>query len=285
MVKASIITNMSKDNDLQMTKKILEWLNQKGCEVLLPEEVAFKINRIELGCKNEELYGKCDFAIVLGGDGTLLGVARECVKYNTPILGVNIGHLGFIAEVEAEDVFDALEKILNNEYSIEERLMLEAKVVKDGLEEDTFYCLNDFGITKGILARIITLKVFVNNEYMDTYNADGIIISTPTGSTAYSLSAGGPILNPKIEAIIITPICCHSLSARSIVISKDEIVRVEVADDSQCVYLTTDGQKGYKLKNGDSVIIKKAPYTTKLIKVLDRSFYDVLRNKLKNERE
>lgn len=248
MTKVSIITNLSKDNNLAMTRKIVNWLENNDCQVLLPEEVGFKIDRKDITYKSEEMYRICDFAIILGGDGTLLGVARECINYETPLLGVNMGHLGFITEVEVKDVFTALEKIMNKEYTIEDRLMLEAQVIKDKVKVDKFYCLNDFGITKGMLARIITLKVFVNDEYVDTYNADGIVISTPTGSTAYSLSAGGPILNPKIEAIIITPICCHSLSARSIIISKDEIVKIDVADNSQCVYLTTDGQKDISLK-------------------------------------
>lgn len=285
MSKVSIITNLSKDKDLKMTELIVEWLEKRGFKVLLLEEAANRLKRKELGCNNKEIYSQCDYAIVLGGDGTLLGAAREAVNYETPLLGVNMGHLGFITEVEVRDVFAALEKICKKEFTIEERLMLEAQVTKEGVNTDVFYCLNDFGITKGILSRIITLKVYVNDEYMDTYNADGIVISTPTGSTAYSLSAGGPIVNPKIGAIIITPICPHSLGSRSIVISKDEVVMVDVADDNQGVYLTTDGQRGFKLKNGDRVIIRKATHTARLIKVFNRSFYDVLRNKLKNEME
>ncbi|MCX7884403.1 MAG: NAD(+)/NADH kinase [Caloramator sp.] len=285
MAKVAIITNLCKDKDLNMTISIFEWLKKRKDEVLLIDEVAAILNKKELGYNNKEIYSKCDYAIVLGGDGTLLKAAREAIGYNTPLLGINMGHLGFITEAESKDVFTALEKISNNEFTIEDRLMLEAQVIKEGAKEDIFYCLNDFGITKGILSRIITLKIYVNDEYMDTYNADGIVISTPTGSTAYSLSAGGPIVNPKIGAILITPICPHSLGSRSIVISKDEIIKIDVIDDSQGVYLTTDGQKSYKLKKDDSVIIKKAPFNARLIKVFNRSFYDVLRNKLKNERD
>lgn len=281
MSKVGIIVNLAKDIDLKMTTSIIDWLEKNKCTVFISEIVASKIQRPELGYAAEDIYKLSDFIIVLGGDGTLLGAAREVLWFKTPILGVNMGHLGFIAEVEAKDVFVALEKILKGQYSIEDRTMLEAKVIKDGMDADTFYCLNDIGITRGTLSRIITLKVYLNGSYMDTYNADGIVVSTPTGSTAYSLSAGGPIVNPRVSAILITPISPHSLNSRSIVISKEEIVRIDIVDNYQEVYLTVDGQQGYKIKSGDSVIIREAPFGTKLIKVTERSFYDVLRTKLK----
>jgi NAD+ kinase len=210
-----------------------------------------------------------------------LGVARQILWLQTPILGINMGHLGFITEIETEDVFCSLERILKGQYKIEERMLLEAIVIKDDVQVETFYCLNDIGITRGTLSRIITLKTFIDNNYVDTYNADGLLISTPTGSTAYSLSAGGPIVSPKVNVILMTPICPHSLSSRSIVVSQNETIQVEVVDNYQDVYLTADGQQGYKLKDGDKVIIKRAPFSARLLKVSGRSFYDVLRTKLK----
>jgi NAD+ kinase len=145
--------------------------------------------------------------------------------------------------------------------------------------------LNDVGITRGTLSRLVTLKTFIDNSYVSAYSGDGLLVSTPTGSTAYSLSAGGPIVSPGVGVILITPICPHSLNSRSIVVSNRETIRVDITDGNQDVYLTADGQQGYKLKNGDKVIIKRAPFSTRLIKVLNRSFYDVLRTKLKDRNE
>jgi NAD kinase len=167
------------------------------------------------------------------------------------------------------------------QYRIEERMLIEASVINEGIEVEHFCCLNDVGITRGTLSRIITLETYINGSYVDTYSGDGLLVSTPTGSTAYSLSAGGPIISPWIKAILINPICPHSLSSRSIVVSPDEIIEIYIVNKYQEVYLTADGQQEYKLKDGDKVVIRKAPYSARLIKVSDRSFYDVLRTKLK----
>lgn len=161
-------------------------------------------------------------------------------------------------------------------------MMLEVVVIKEEKKVETFYCLNDAGITRGTLTRMVKLKTFVNDSYIDTYFGDGLLISTPTGSTAYSLSAGGPIISPDVKVILLTPICPHSLSSRSLVVSDEDTIKVEITDNYQDVHLTADGQQGYKLKNGDRVIIKKAPFFAKLIKVSNRNFYDVLRTKLRD---
>lgn len=281
MNKVGIIVNLTKDINLKLTISIVDWLEKHGCQVYLTEITASQLNRGEIGHPAVEIYKEVDFVIVLGGDGTLLGVARQISWLETPIIGINLGHLGFITEVETSDVFSSLEKILNGEFEIEERMMLEATVIKDDIQTEIFYCLNDIGITKGILSRIITLKTYINQNYVDTYNADGLLVSTPTGSTAYSLSAGGPIISPYVNVISITPICPHSLNSRAIVVSENDVIRVHVVDNYQDVYLTVDGQQGYKLRSDDRVIIKKASFKSKLIKVTQRSFYDILRTKLK----
>lgn len=281
MKKAGIIVNLTKDIGLNFTAKIVEWLEEKKCQVFLPEIAAEQLQRQDLALSPLEIYKQADFVMVLGGDGTLLGVARQILWLGTPILGVNLGHLGFITEVETEDLFASLERILEGQYKIEERMLIEASVIKDGVEVENFYCLNDVGITRGTLSRIITLETYINGSYVDTYSGDGMLVSTPTGSTAYSLSAGGPIISPWVDVILITPICPHSLSSRSIVVSREEIIEINIVNNYQEVYLTADGQQGYKLKDGDKVVIKKAPFSAKLIKVSNRSFYDVLRTKLK----
>jgi NAD+ kinase len=281
MAKVGIVVNLTKDVGLKLTSSIIKWLEKNKCEVLLSEITASQLNRPELGFAPVDMYKHSDFLIVLGGDGTLLGVARQTLWLQTPILGVNMGHLGFITEVEKEDVFEALERIINGNFEVEERMMLEAIVIKDDVQMETFYCLNDIGITKGTLSRIVTLKAYIDSNFVDTYSGDGLLISTPTGSTAYSLSAGGPIVSPDVSVLIMTPICPHSLSSRSLVVSDKEVITVDIADNYQEVYLTCDGQQGYKLKSGDKVIIKKAPFTARLVKVCNRSFYDVLRTKLK----
>lgn len=281
MIKIGIIVNLSKDINLNFTKSIIDWLSNKKCEILLPDFIVEKMNINIIGFKEQFIYKEANFIIVLGGDGTILGAARNVSKYGTPILGVNMGHLGFMSDVEAADIFYALENILNNHYDIEERMMLEATVMNGEVVKQTFLSLNEIGITRGTLSKMLTLKICINNEYFDSYHADGILISTPTGSTAYSLSAGGPIINPNVNVLLITPICPHSLSARSLVVSHEEIIDTSIINNFHDAYLTVDGQIGYNISEGDRFIIKRSKYTTKLIKVSNRSFYDVLRTKLK----
>ncbi|KMT21356.1 NAD(+)/NADH kinase [Clostridium cylindrosporum] len=281
MAKFGIIVNLTKDIGLELTSSIINWLEEKGNTVLLTEIGASKINRPEIGYTQSEIYNNADFLIVLGGDGTLLGVARSVASSNIPILGINMGHLGFITEVEREDTFLALNKILNNDFTIQERILLEASVIKNGEKGESLYSFNDIGITKGTLSRLITLNIYADDEFVDTYNGDGILTSTPTGSTAYSLSAGGPIISPELGVMLITPICPHTLYSRSIVLSDSQTITVEIESSHEGAFLTCDGQRGLRLNNFDKVVINKAPFNVKLIKLSNRSFFDVLRNKLK----
>lgn len=281
MARIGIVVNLTKDTNLKVTASIVKWLEERKQEVLLSEVTAAQLNRLELGFPPDDLYRQSDFVIVLGGDGTLLGVARQAAQFETPILGVNMGHLGFITELEVDDVFIGLERVLKGNYCMEERMMLEANILKEDQHVETFYCLNDVVLTRGPLSRMITLKTSIDDKYVDTYKADGLVISTPTGSTAYSLSAGGPIVSPGVKVMLLTPICPHSLSSRSIVVSDEESIRIEVAGIYQEVYITLDGQQGHVIKSGDRVIVRRAPLAAKFIKLCTRSFYDVLRSKLK----
>lgn len=280
LMKIGIIPNMEKDINLELTESITKWLIEKNVAVLLNYSIASRIGKPELGFKSEEIYSNSNAIIVLGGDGTLLNIARQSAPYNVPLFGINLGHLGFLTEVEADDMFPALEDLISGEYEIEKRMMLVATVEKDGIELEKSIALNDVGITKGPFSRIISLGIYINDSFVDLYSADGVIISSPTGSTAYSLSAGGPIVSPDLKVLIITPICPHILHSRSIVISNNDIVKIEVCLNNTEVMLTLDGQQGYKVKSGDIVTVRQSQYFTSLIKLKNRSFFQVLRQKM-----
>ncbi|MGI6113581.1 MAG: NAD(+)/NADH kinase [Mahellales bacterium] len=277
-----VIPNLEKDNDLLLTKELINYLQSRDIDVLIPQSIKdTHFHNIKVGTSNtSHIYKDSDIIIVLGGDGTLLNVARHVVPHETPLLGINLGHLGFLTEVEVKEVKDAIDRLISNDYTLEKRMMLEAVVIRNNIEMENYYALNDIGIAKGSFSRIIHLKTYIGNSLVDIFPADGIIISSPTGSTAYSLSAGGPVISPTMECLLITPICPHTLNTRPIVISPSENVRVEVLDNFNDIIVTIDGQQGVQLNNGDVVLIKKSSVYTNLIKLSRRSFYSLLRNKL-----
>ena len=249
--------------------------------VYMLRNLAESLNKPHLAADWDFLKENIDMAITLGGDGTLLNVARKLAPFQVPILGINLGHLGYLTEIELTDLYTDLECLKRKEYFLEHRMMLEASIIRQKEMIKKYLALNDVVVSKGPFARLIWIKVSSNDNYLDTYPADGIIISTPTGSTAYSLSAGGPIINPSMELLLLNPICPHSLRSRPIILSKDEIIKIEPdpLEDSDAI-LTVDGQKGFQLLAGDEVIVKKSKFYTRLIKIKKRYFYDVLRKKL-----
>ncbi|MDY7038970.1 MAG: NAD(+)/NADH kinase, partial [Thermodesulfobacteriota bacterium] len=216
-----------------------------------------------------------------GGDGTLLGAARKIGRYGVPILGVNLGGLGFLTSIPLKKLFPVIEMMLNGQLTVEDRLMLETKVVRENEEICRFQVLNDMVINKGTLARIIDLDVYINNQFLTTFRADGLIISTPTGSTAYNLSAGGPILYPTMANFILTPICPFTLTNRPIILPDSDTIMVKMMKESEeRVSLTFDGQKGFDLFHGDMIIIYKSNEKIKLIRSPDQSYFEILRTKL-----
>lgn len=277
-----VISNQDKDIDLSITKQVVNYILSKGCFPVLSEHTAASINMLKYAANTtEDIYKLSDFIIVLGGDGTLLGVGRNSAIYNTPILGINLGTLGFLTDVEVSGASESIDKVLSGDYKIEKRMMLEASFYSKGVLKDSYLALNDVCITRGVFSKIVDLSVFINQEFLDTYRADGIIISTPTGSTAYNLSAGGPILKPDSEIVAITPICPHALNARSIVISAEDVVTVEVYKKSRGdLLISMDGQTGTSLSSNDIVRIKRSKYYTSIIKTNYLGFYDILRRKL-----
>lgn len=222
-----------------------------------------------------------EMAIVFGGDGTLLGVARSLAVHGVPILGINVGHLGFLAQSEQNDIEETVRRIVERAYDIESRLMLEATVERNGQEVHRLRGLNDAVVAKGSFMRMVTLDVYVDAMYLDSYSGDGLIVSTPTGSTAYSLSCGGPIVSPHLCVMLITPICPHTLVARPIVIDDTQRVSVVVHATHDDVGLTMDGQIGIRLQENDVVHICRSEWQTRLVKWRDHEFFSLLRTKLR----
>lgn len=229
---------------------------------------------------SEALLREVEIAFVLGGDGTLLGVARRLAAMAVPLLGINVGHLGFLTESEPAKIDETVRRVIEREYELEQRLMLEACVVRDGNVICEYVGLNDAGIGKGSFARMVTVDAYVDDVFLDTYSGDGVIVSTPTGSTAYSLSCGGPIVAPHLKVMLITPICPHTLFSRPCVIDDSQQIRLVVRATHEDLGLTVDGQTGIKLQPGDEVLVRKSAHVTTLVKWRDRDFFRVLRQKL-----
>lgn len=279
MQRIGIICKIGRPEPVEILKEFLPWLRNKGYEVFLDIETAGLLNME--GYSRSQIPSLADVIIVLGGDGTMLGIARLVGDRGVPILGVNLGGLGFITEVNRDEIFEAVEKVLAGSCSIEERIMLTAVVHRQGERIADFVVLNDVVINKGALARIIDLETYINNSYVTTFKADGLIISTPTGSTAYSLSAGGPILYPTLNSIVLTPICPHTLTNRPIVLPDDFTVEIILRSESEDVFLTLDGQVGFSLRKNNIIEVKKSEFTTKLLMPCERDYFQVLRTKLK----
>ncbi|HOJ71541.1 MAG TPA: NAD(+)/NADH kinase [Syntrophorhabdaceae bacterium] len=279
MKKIHIVCKRKKDDAIKLAGNIIN-LYGKDMEIYLDEESARFLNfenKVEL----EHVGEGADLIIVLGGDGTMLAVARYLKGQDVPILGVNLGGLGFLTEISVEEMPIMLEKVVSGQYKTSTRIMLDVSVIRAGGKVFEFSVLNDAVITKDALARIIDIEVYVNSVYLTTYKADGLIFSTPTGSTGYSLSAGGPILYPSLKNIIVTPICPHMLTNRPIIIPEDVSMMAVLKSMNERVVLTIDGQIGFPLEYRDEVVVKKSPHTVRLIKSSFRGYFEILREKLK----
>jgi NAD+ kinase len=262
-------------------KKLAAWLESHGKKVFIDNDTAAAI-RMD-GYDRESIPSLVEMLIVLGGDGTLLSASRLVADAHrdVPIFGVNLGSLGFMAEVSLDELYDNLEKAIAGKLATEDRIMLTASVLRDGKRLSQYRVLNDAVINKGALARMMELRVSVDDGHLTTLRADGLIIATPTGSTAYSLSAGGPIVHPTLHCFVLTPICPHTLSNRPICVPDNVVVTVCLTSQSEDVLLTLDGQIGFPLMPNDVVEIKKSRFRMKLIKHPKKSYYEILRTKLK----
>ena len=278
MKKVGIITKKGMPGAVNAVRGVVKSLRKKGFEVFVEPEFAAAL-RIK-GYLRNEIPAHADMIIVLGGDGTILHAAGLIGGREIPILGVNLGGLGFITEITLNEISDAINKIASGKYDLEERIMLSARVYRGEKQVFKAGALNDVVIHKSALARMIEFDARVDRRYVTTLRADGLIISTPTGSTAHSLSAGGPILYPTLGAFVVTPICPHTLTNRPIVLPDKFILEVSIKMGDE-VYLTLDGQVGFPLKSEDTVKVRKAGYKTKFIRLSGRDYFEVLRTKLK----
>lgn len=261
--------------------EIIGWLASHGCQTLVDEDIArrFSLKGVD-SAPAAEIPARADAIVVFGGDGTLLSVARLVKGEACPILGVNLGSLGFLTEVTLDRLYSDLSSLISGQFELERRCMLEATIVRKGGEVEKFHALNDVVINKAALARVISVDAYFNDQFIANFVADGIILSTPTGSTAYSLSAGGPIVYPSLESILITPICPHTLTNRPLIIPANSRIRFALRSGKD-VMLTIDGQIGVDFSEEEEVICTQSPYTVELIRSNSRGFFDVLREKLK----
>ena len=279
MKKIGIVCKTGKTEPYEILKDILPWLKRKGCVTYIDADAASFLH-IE-GSPRSEIPSLADFIVVLGGDGTMLSVARLVGGKGIPILGVNIGGLGFLTSVQKDEIFEVLEKVISGECPVEERIMLSACVFRHGESISEYIVVNDVVVNKGALARIIDLETYIDHKYVATFKSDGLIVSTPTGSTAYALSAGGPILYPTLNSIVLAPICPHTLTNRPIVLPDDVRVEIVLRSENEDVFLTLDGQVGFSLRQGDTIEVKKSQYKSKFIVPCERDYYEILRTKLK----
>ncbi len=279
MKKIGIVGKTGKTEPAEMIKEFLPWLLEQGCEVYIDSETA-SIAGMQ-GYPRSEIPDLADVIIVLGGDGTMISVARLVGDRNVAILGVNIGGMGFLTAVQKEDFRDAMKKVLTDNCPVEERMMLSACVFRHSECIAEYIVMNDVVVNKGALARIIDLETYVNHTYIATFKADGLIVSTPTGSTAYALSAGGPILYPTLNSIILAPICPHTLTNRPIVLPDDIVIEIFLKSPNEDVFLTLDGQVGFSLKMNDIVMVKKSSCKTNLFIPCEKDYFHILRTKLK----
>ena len=284
MKKIAVFAKVHDPRSLGVAEELIEWLAARGVKAHVEEHLSKRFRRTSLAESSEstEIAQDADLVVVLGGDGTLIAATRLIGEREVPILAVNLGSLGFLTEITLNELYPSVERCLAGDFEVSERMMLMASVERMGEVVELHRVLNDVVINKGALARIIDMETSVSGRYLTTFKADGLIVSTPTGSTGYSLSANGPIIHPELECISITPICPHTLTNRPLVMSADSRIAIKLnyaTDES--VFLTLDGQVGMKLLSGDVVQITRASHVTRLIQSRSKDYFEVLRTKLK----
>jgi len=280
MRTVGIATKPRRPEAAEVLRTLLAWLDGRGCRAVLDDETARLLDRGD-GLPRDQVTAQADLMVVLGGDGTLLSVARTAAAREVPVMGVNLGGLGFLTEIPLDELFPVLGAVLDGEVRPTRRLMLGCQVTREGRTVADYVALNDAVINKGAMSRIIDLETSIDGEYVTTYRADGLIVSTPTGSTAYCLAAGGPILYPTLGALVLTPICPHTLTNRPLVVPDDVRIEIMQGSASEEVSLTMDGQIGFQLQHRDVIAIQRAPTLLPLIASPKRNYFEVLRTKLK----
>lgn len=283
-MKIAIIPNSDKKKAIQYAGEIINIISEFNYEFSVPEQFAsyLKSDKIEYYTHNYDVVNNSDLVIAIGGDGTIINIAKHAAVLHKPILGVNCGRVGFVANLEPTEL-SQLPRLLNCDYTIDGRMMLEVVISCKGVNK-IIYALNDVTISRGALSRMVELDVQLNGEFINSYRADGLIFSTPTGSTAYSLSAGGPVIEPHMKCILLTPICPHSLFSRSVLFSDDSELTILPHDNcDEQIFITVDGMHSVKIEKGDRLTVRKSKLTANFIKLNNKNFYRILNDKL-NER-
>jgi NAD+ kinase len=276
-----IISRPRRSDLCDVVPPLLKWLAARGIKTLLDEETAHCLPDGSKGQTRQQVANASQLLLVLGGDGTLLAAARLAAPRGIPVLPINMGSLGFLTNFTLQELHPALDDTLEGRFSLSERILISVDLVRAGKVIDTQRVLNEVVINKGALARMIDLELIIDGGFVCRYRADGLIVSTPTGSTAYSLSAGGPIVHPAVESFVITPICPHMLSDRPLVIRDSSAVEMKLSGNTESVFLTLDGQRGIPLQPADLVRASRAKEILKLIQPPKKSYFEILRNKLK----
>jgi NAD+ kinase len=276
-----ILARPRRDDLAGVVPGLLQWLEQRGVRVLCDAETASCLAPSDRIRTRQQLAEEAQLLLVLGGDGTLLAAARLAAVRGIPVLPINLGSLGFLTSFTLEELYPALEETLAGRHAVSERVFLQAQFPRLGAVVETQIALNEAVINKTAMSRMIELELAIDGAFVCRYRSDGLIVATPTGSTPYSLSAGGPIVHPSVEAFLITPICPHTLTDRPVVVQDSSIIEVTVQGHTEKVFLTLDGQTGIELQPGDRVRITKAAARLKLIQPPRKSYFEILRNKLK----
>jgi NAD+ kinase len=284
--RIGVIVKPHQPDALETLCRLTSWLSEHGITLVGPTEVERETIEHRTGCtidvvNESELAGQVDLMLVLGGDGTMIATSRLIGDVRVPVIGVNYGGLGYLAEFPLEELFPALESILAGQYQVQQRLMLTVELWRGEELVTRNRVLNDVVVNKSALARIIEIEAYLNEQFVNLFRADGLIVATPTGSTAYNLSAGGPIIYPSMNAVVITPICPFTLSNRPIVVPDDSMIEVRLVTEKEEVALTLDGQVGVPLQAGDRAVIRKSKTAFNLVQPPNRNYFEVLRNKLK----
>ena len=280
MKSAAIISKPGKTELGAILPELLSWFRQRGYQLYMDEETARYSNGEQVISREEIGKKHPDFALVLGGDGTLLSAARSVAHEGVPILAVNLGSLGFLTEVPLNELYVALEAVDQGQCPVEERSVLDCRLVRNEQCITQNFALNDVVVNKSAISRLVEFDLYIDGNFVFQYKADGVIIATPTGSTAYSLAAGGPVLMPSVDAFVVTPVCPHSLTHRPLVVTETSQIELRVETGEEQAFLSIDGQIGLPVQQGDRVLCQRAGHKVKLMRIR-RTFFDVLRNKLK----
>ncbi len=278
---AGIISKPKKAEIRPLAGPLIRWLEEHSIDVLIDRETGAILGGKQKSLSRNEIARTVDLLVVLGGDGTLLAAARALNRKSVPILAVNLGGMGFLTVFTQDELYPALEALLQGECCVDSRVQLEGELVRAGESLSTFLALNDVVLNKGAIARILDFDVFVDGQFISTYKSDGLIVSTPTGSTAYSLAAGGPVVAPSVAAFLITPICPHTLTHRPLVLPDTVTIEIAVKSQREAAYLTVDGQVGIAAHSDDLVRLKKSSSVVKLIQPASKGYFEILRQKLK----